>query len=272
MNLRPPIVAMAAAILLGACRENELVATGGDEPGGIEGPRQTAGEDAGAATPDLGLDPDAGFEPEGPESGPGGGNEGGPSNEPVKLSQAQAAAVLSSCSGGGIQIAEAVFEKLNDNLARVYAMRMIAEHTALQDEASSLLKAQGIGLEPGAVSGALDDSTAQTIAHLGGSTDGELNLAYVQSQVVMHRQTLSLIDCVIAPSVRDGALEAFMSEQLRPHVANHLMSAAAISAALGVGIPGATTHLQSSLCELACVPQNNEGLLPDSLRIAACSP
>lgn len=155
-----------------------------------------------------------------------------------KLTDPQIAAVLGSLDQSEINLAQGVQPLLQDDGTQRFAQMMIDEHTSSKQQTSQLVSQQGINPEAGPLSQAIERNAAGLNDVFHDPETMEIDVGYADSQVQMHQQALTMIDCAIVPDVSNGALKSRITDQVRPMIATHLGTATDLARAEKMGTPG----------------------------------
>lgn len=135
------------------------------------------------------------------------GATGGPDWGAVasELSDAEILHVLGVANAGEIEAAELAESRASDQAVIDYAEAMIAEHTGAQDEVDGVAEALELTPEASTISGTLAEASTMALALLEDASEEEFDVVYMESQVAMHAQVLSLVE---------GMLEGADAEEL----------------------------------------------------------
>jgi putative membrane protein len=112
-----------------------------------------------------------------------------------------------------------------------FAQLMIADHTAVNQQAGALAKKLGVTPEDSATSKSLKDGAVQNIANLKTLKGAAFDKAYVDHEVAYHQAVLDAIDKVLIPSAKNAELKDLIVK-VRPAIAAHLDHAKMIQADL----------------------------------------
>jgi predicted outer membrane protein len=151
----------------------------------------------------------------------GGGGSGG---QTAQLSNAQVVKVLATVNEGEVAAAQAAVPSAQAAAVKNYATEMIADHSAANAQTLALVSTKHIAPQPSGVSEHLDDDAAALLATLSQTPQGNFDHVYIQSQVTMHQEVLTLIDTQLLPSASDPDLKA-LTTSIRISVAMHLQTA-----------------------------------------------
>jgi putative membrane protein len=150
------------------------------------------------------------------------------------LSDAQIVRVVSVIDTGEIEQAQIALPRLQDTDARAYAQRMIDEHTATETRLTTLTEQKNITPADSALARQLKqngEAKAQVLRDPEIAAD-EYDAKYLDTQIVMHRSALDVIDRQLVPQVKDKDLAAFLADT-RAHVQTHLKEAQQLRTRVG---------------------------------------
>ena len=112
-----------------------------------------------------------------------------------------------------------------------FAQLMITDHTAVNKQASALVKKLKVKPEDSDTSRSLNQGAKENIANLKGLKGAAFDIAYVDHEVVYHQQVLDAIDKVLIPSSKNAELKDLITK-VRPAIAAHLDHAKMLQSAL----------------------------------------
>jgi len=112
-----------------------------------------------------------------------------------------------------------------------FAQRMITDHTAVNKQASALVKKLKVKPEESDTSRSLKSAAKQTAAKLKGLKGAAFDKAYADNEVAYHQQVLDAIDKVLIPSAQNAELKGLL-EKVRPAIAAHLDHAKMMASSL----------------------------------------
>lgn len=188
--------------------------TGGGNTGGTTA---TGGSNAGGAAGAMGG------------AGGGGGEGGAPAAD---LNDASILHVLQTANTGEIEQGEIASTKATEGIVRLYAERMVTEHTSANTQGQMLATELGITPAPNPVSAALEAQSNMVEAQLTATAAGSaFDVLYMQSQVEAHQQVLDLIDDQLLPEAESDEVEQMLTT-MRPVIEDHLADAQTILAGL----------------------------------------
>lgn len=136
------------------------------------------------------------------------------------LTEAQSAAVISAIDAGEIAAASLVPTRASATSVKDFAERMIADHTAAQQQVEKAIAAGSITPEPSVVSVRVEAQATmleRTLTPLSGST---FDRTYMDSEVLLHQQALDLIDTRLLPTATGEFRTVLVS--IREEIAEHL--------------------------------------------------
>src|SRR5437879_13819180 len=102
-----------------------------------------------------------------------------------------------------------------------FAQLMITDHTAVNKQASALVKKLGVKPEESATSKSLKSAAGKNVANLKSLKGAAFDEAYVDHEVAYHQQVLDAIDKVRIPSAKHAELKSLIVK-VRPAIAAHL--------------------------------------------------
>jgi putative membrane protein len=162
-------------------------------------------------------------------SGDGATRDGSADGGAVVLDDAQSAHVLTTINTGEIDLAMIAVTRATRADVRSFAMTMITEHTDAQTMIDDWASANGTVPVDNEISrGVMADAMAVR-AQLEAATGTTFDAMYVQSQVTMHKDALTIIDMNLLPGARDAQFRALLTS-IRASVARHLAIAMALQA------------------------------------------
>ena len=112
-----------------------------------------------------------------------------------------------------------------------FAQRMITDHTAVNQQASALVKKLGVKPEESATSKSLKSAAGKNVANLKTLKGAAFDRAYADHEVAYHQQVLDAIDKVLIPNARNAELRDLITK-VRPAIAAHLDHAKMIQSSL----------------------------------------
>jgi len=140
----------------------------------------------------------------------------------AEFSDANVAAVLSSINALEIETSRLALERSQNPNVRMFAQRMIRDHSALQDAQNQMLAARDMTARHNAASVKMTRNLEPTLAQLGRLSGADFDRAYIALQRSAHQDAINSIDRTLAPTTRDPGLRQFITQQVRPRLASHL--------------------------------------------------
>lgn len=113
-----------------------------------------------------------------------------------------------------------------------FAQQMITDHTAVNKQASALVKKLGVKPQDSDTAKSLKKEAAQNMANLKKLKGAKFDKAYIDHEVAYHDEVLGAIDKVLIPSAQNAELKGLI-EKVRPAIAAHLEHAKQIQESLG---------------------------------------
>ena len=102
-----------------------------------------------------------------------------------------------------------------------FAQQMITDHTAVNKQASALVKKLGVTPEDSATSKSLKSDARKNVANLKTLKGAAFDRAYADHEVAYHQQVLDAIDKVLIPNAKNTELKDLITK-VRPAIAAHL--------------------------------------------------
>jgi putative membrane protein len=148
----------------------------------------------------------------------------------TSLSSPDIAGILKTANTGEIQQAQAALPHLTSQAARDFANMMITDHTAALNEAAATFDSNHIvPRDASGQVGMLKDQTRQIVSAVNNSgTSGDA--IYIQSQINIHQNLLTLMDTQLVPSAHQDLANLLLKQ--REAVAAHLDRARQVLASL----------------------------------------
>lgn len=117
---------------------------------------------------------------------------------------------------------------------RGFANQMITDHTAVNKQASALVKKLKVKPEDSGTSKSLKDGARDNIASLKKLKGAQFDRAYVDHEVAYHQAVLDAIDKTLIPNAQNAELKDLLTK-VRPAIAAHLDHAKHLQGSLGKG-------------------------------------
>ncbi len=112
-----------------------------------------------------------------------------------------------------------------------FAQLMITDHTAVNKQASALVKKLGVKPEQSATSRSLKSDARKNVANLKTLKGAAFDSTYTDHEVAYHQQVLDAIDKVLIPNAKNAELKDLITK-VRPAIAAHLDHAKMVQSSL----------------------------------------
>jgi putative membrane protein len=136
------------------------------------------------------------------------------------LNDAQIAQLMMTVNSGEIMQGELATTRAADERVRLYAGRMVTEHTAANTALMALTSTLSLTPRESMTSAQLRTEAAAALESLEGASDLEFDEAYMMAQVMQHQRVLGLLT-MLAPTAREDELSDATST-MRAAVEEHL--------------------------------------------------
>ena len=150
------------------------------------------------------------------------------------LTDAEVAHVAVTANAVDIDLARVAQQRAQAESVRRFAGTMIADHSAVNEQAAALAGRLGVTPADNAVSQSLNEGAAAARAALDATRGRAFDRAYIDREVAYHQAVLDAIDTVLVPTTSNDELRALLTA-VRPAIAAHLEHARSIRASLGAG-------------------------------------
>jgi putative membrane protein len=138
----------------------------------------------------------------------------------ASLDDAQIAQMMITVNSGEIMQGELATTRAADERVRVYAGRMVTEHTAANAALMALTRTLSLTPMESMTSGQLRAEATAALQSLEGTSDLEFDEAYMTAQVMQHQRVLGLLT-MVGPTIREDELSeatATMREAVEEHL------------------------------------------------------
>jgi putative membrane protein len=146
-------------------------------------------------------------------------------------SDAQIAAIVVTANTVDIDAGKLAQSKSPNKEVRAFAERMVADHSAVNQQATALVQKLRVTPEENDTSKSLKQGGAATLAKLQGLSGAAFDKAYVENEVSYHQTVLDALDKTLIPSADNAELKALLVK-VRPAFVAHLEHAKHIRASL----------------------------------------
>ena len=163
------------------------------------------------------------------------GTGGAAGQTAAAIGDAEISAILTAANNGEVQQNNVAVTKAVAPAARSFAQDLVNMHTAAQTRLNGVISAENLTPKDSTVSADLTKASSQIVSKLQAADLNGFDMAYLQSQIDVHRQVLELIDQRLLPSVKSTALRAELTAT-RAAVVEHLNRARAIATTLDLSV------------------------------------
>jgi len=113
-----------------------------------------------------------------------------------------------------------------------FGQLMVSDHTGVNASATALVQKLNVTAQDNATSQSLKSGGEMNVAHLKTLSGADFDKAYVDHEVVYHKQVLDAIDKTLIPNAKNEELKALLVK-VRPAIAAHLDHAKMLQSSLG---------------------------------------
>jgi putative membrane protein len=135
-----------------------------------------------------------------------------------------------------VQLGQLALSKASDNSVRTFGQQMVTDHTNANNQLYQIAQSKNI-----APPTQLDAKHEALKTRLSGYSGHQFDTAYINSQVIDHRKTISLFQREVNNSSGDPAVRGYASSNL-PVLNTHYQKALAIQTTIGGGSTSGTTN------------------------------
>jgi predicted outer membrane protein len=139
-------------------------------------------------------------------------------------SEAEALGLMVELNQGEVSVSEVAAERAQRAPTLQFADRMVEEHGTLRQDLLSLSARTGIASGDSALRTMIADKARQTTEALRVQPTAGFDDAYLQGQVVMHMESLAILDGQVAPVVHTVELQSALTT-MRGKIVGHLLVA-----------------------------------------------
>jgi putative membrane protein len=150
------------------------------------------------------------------------------------LSDGEIFAIETVLNDGEVSLGEMMKKRGTSARVKDFAGLMIVQHRDAQTKAKAIAVRNRIAAADDETSNTLKKEITDTAVELQTKNGGELDRAYIESQVRMHKEALDIVDDQLLTSVKNGELKDHLSA-VRHHVADHLARARDIASSFETG-------------------------------------
>ena len=146
-------------------------------------------------------------------------------------SDPQIAGIVVAANQIDIDAGKAAKSRSKNKEVQEFAQLMITDHTAVNKQASALVKKLKVTPEESDTSRALKSAAKETAAKHKALKGAAFDKAYADNEVAYHQQVLDAIDKVLIPNAKNAELKGLL-EKVRPAIAAHLEHAKMMASSL----------------------------------------
>lgn len=147
------------------------------------------------------------------------------------LTEAQIAHVAVTANAIDAELAELAQGRASSPEVVRFAQTMIADHTAVNEQAAALAQRLGVTPQGNDVSASLRDDANAARAQLQALRGSAFDRAYMEREVAYHQAVLDALDTVLIPGASNAELKALLTG-VRPAIVAHLEHARMLRASL----------------------------------------
>jgi putative membrane protein len=144
---------------------------------------------------------------------------------------AQIAGIVVVANTVDIEAGRQAESKSHNDAVKAFAKQMVTDHTAVNQQATSLVQKLNVTPQDSATSKSLKDGGAATLAKLAKLDGRAFDKAYVDNEVGYHEAVIGAVDKVLIPNAKNAELKATLVK-VRPALVAHLEHARHIQASL----------------------------------------
>ena len=148
------------------------------------------------------------------------------------VSDAQIAQIVVTANTIDIENGQIALKQSKTPSVDEFANLMIKDHTAVNNNATALVKKLGVTPAPSDTSKSLRDAADKEQAKLKNMTGAEFDKAYLENEVAYHKQVIAALDSTLIPNAQNAELKKTLVD-VRPAFQAHLDHAEKTLAALG---------------------------------------
>ena len=150
------------------------------------------------------------------------------------LSDPEVAHVAVTANSIDIELAKFAQPRLRSEAVRKFAVTMVTDHSAVNEQAAALTSRLGVTPKDNAVSQSLLKGAADAKASLEQRKGAAFDRAYMDREVVYHQAVLDALDGLLIPTTTNADLKKLLVD-VRPAIAAHLAHAKKLQGSLVAG-------------------------------------
>ncbi|WP_206957261.1 DUF4142 domain-containing protein [Trinickia acidisoli] len=143
----------------------------------------------------------------------------------------QIAAIVVAANQTDIDAGKLAESKTKSKDVKMFAQRMVADHTSVNQAAVALVHKLGVTPEANPTSDSLTQEGEANIANLKSLHGAQFDRAYIDHEVTYHEQVIDALDKTLIPSAQNAELKALLVK-VRPAFVAHLDHAKHVQASL----------------------------------------
>ena len=148
------------------------------------------------------------------------------------VSDAQIASIVVTANQVDIDAGKLAASKGTNPEIKKFGQQMVADHTAVNKQATALVTKLKVTPEDNATSQSLKAGGEKNIANLESLKGAEFDKAYIDNEVTYHQAVIDAIDKTLIPSAQNAELKALLVK-VRPAFVAHLEHAKMLQSSLG---------------------------------------
>jgi putative membrane protein len=137
------------------------------------------------------------------------------------LSDAQIAAILIAANEVDIDAARLAESRTSNDQVKAYAERIVSEHTEANHQAKEVAKKLDMVPEENKLSNSLRSDRKRAVDRLKTLNGRQFDKAYLNDEVVFHKQVIDVVDNQLMPSASRDELKKLLIK-IRPALVSHL--------------------------------------------------
>ena|SRR5438067_1180285 len=144
---------------------------------------------------------------------------------------AQIAAIVVAANTVDVDAGKQAESRTSNKDVRAFAERMVADHSAVNQQATALVQKLHVTPEDNPTSQSLRQGGATNLARIGKLSGRDFDKAYVDNEVSYHQTVIDALDKTLIPSASNADLKALLVK-VRPAFVAHLEHARHLQAEL----------------------------------------
>ena len=145
---------------------------------------------------------------------------------------AQIAHIVATANQVDIDAGKVAEAKGSSPEIKAFGKQMVADHTAVNTQATDLVEKLGVTPEDNPTSKSLEQGGADNLKYLEGLSGAAFDKGYINHEVTYHQQVIDAVDKTLIPNAKNPELKALIV-QVRPAFIGHLEHAKRVQSKLG---------------------------------------